>query len=143
MDLGLFKIKLIWTYELRVQNDDEEDVSYDAQSLFTNILVGETINYIIDQIYNKGTLVPISMKLIFKQLLKKFFTEVTFNLDSCSSKQIDGCKLGGPLSVTICDIYMIKMEKDVVKSTKPKFYGRFIEDIYMRRKIKINTCFTK
>ena len=42
--------------------------------------------------------------------------------------------MGGPISVTICDIYMIKMEKDVVKPTKPKFYGRFVEDIYVRRK---------
>ena len=29
-------------------NDDEEDVSYDVQSLFANILVEETINYITD-----------------------------------------------------------------------------------------------
>ena len=31
--------------------DDEEDVSYDVDSLFTNILIQETINYIIEQIY--------------------------------------------------------------------------------------------
>ena len=33
--------------------DDEEDVSYDVDSLFTNILIQETINYIIiiKQIY--------------------------------------------------------------------------------------------
>ena len=52
-------------------NDDEEDVSYDVQSLFANILVEETINYIIDQVYNKGRLTPICKKLIFKRLLKK------------------------------------------------------------------------
>ena len=31
--------------------DDEEDVLYDVESLFTNILIEETINYIIEQIY--------------------------------------------------------------------------------------------
>ena len=29
----------------------EEDVSYDVESLFTNIPVKETVNYILDQIY--------------------------------------------------------------------------------------------
>ena len=31
--------------------DDEKDVSYDVESLFTNIPIEETINYIIEQIY--------------------------------------------------------------------------------------------
>ena len=31
--------------------DDEEDVSYDVESLFTNIPIQETINYIIEPIY--------------------------------------------------------------------------------------------
>ena len=31
--------------------DDEEDLSYDVESLFTNIPIEETINYIIEQIY--------------------------------------------------------------------------------------------
>ena len=31
--------------------DDKEDVSYDVESLFTNILIEETIKYITEQIY--------------------------------------------------------------------------------------------
>ena len=31
--------------------DHEEDVSYDVESLFINILIEETINYITDQTY--------------------------------------------------------------------------------------------
>ena len=31
--------------------DDEKDVSYDVESLFTNIPIEETINYITEQIY--------------------------------------------------------------------------------------------
>ena len=30
--------------------DDQEDVSYDVESLFTNFPIEETISYIIDQI---------------------------------------------------------------------------------------------
>ena len=39
--------------------DHEEDVSYDVESLFTNILIQETINYIIEQIYVYKKLVTI------------------------------------------------------------------------------------
>ena len=39
--------------------DDEEDLSYDVESLFTNILIQETINYIIEQIYVYKKLAPI------------------------------------------------------------------------------------
>ena len=33
--------------------EDEEDVSYDVKSLFTNISINEATDYILDQIYNQ------------------------------------------------------------------------------------------
>ena len=41
---------------------NEEYVSYDVDSLFTNILLKETINYIIHKIYNEKLLKPICKK---------------------------------------------------------------------------------
>ena len=93
--------------------DDEEDVSYDVESLFTNILIEETINYIIDQIYVHKKLTPICSKLIFRRLLIKLATECTFKFNSRFLKQVDGCTMGGPLSVTFSAIYMVKIENDV------------------------------
>ena len=46
--------------------DDKKDESYDVESLFTNIPIEETINYIIDQIYAHKKLMPICSKLIFR-----------------------------------------------------------------------------
>ena len=37
--------------------------------------------------------------------------------------------MGGLLSVTFSDIYMVKMENDVVTPSKPIFYRRFVDDI--------------
>ena len=40
----------------------------------------------------------------------------------------------GTLSVTLSDCFMNKMEKDVVIPFRPKFYKRFVDDIYRQRK---------
>ena len=79
--------------------DDEEDVSYDAESLFINIPIQETINYIIKRIYVYKKLTPIRSKLnFFRRLLIKLTTECTFKFNNRFLKQVDGCTMGGTLS---------------------------------------------
>ena len=51
-----------------------------------------------------------------------------------SYKQTDGCAMGGPLSVTFSDIFMTKLEDDVVRPLKPIIYKRFVDDTFNRRK---------
>ena len=48
--------------------NDEEDFSY-VESLFTNIPIKDTTEYIIEQIYTHKKLKSICSKLIFKRLL--------------------------------------------------------------------------
>ena len=62
--------------ELLIPN--EEYVSFNVNSLFTNVPIQETINYIIDEIYVKNKLVKICLKLIFRCLLLKLTAENTF-----------------------------------------------------------------
>ena len=50
--------------------DDEKDASYDVESLFTNILIEETISYITEQIYFHRKLMPIYSKLIFRKFCR-------------------------------------------------------------------------
>ena len=38
--------------------------------------------------------------------------------------------MGGPSSVTLADIHMIRMENDVVVAIWPIFYKRYVDDIY-------------
>ena len=99
---------------------NEEYVSYDVESLFTNIPVIETIDYIINEICVNHKIKPMCKKLIFKRLLLKLTTESTFIFDTKLYRQIDGCTMGGPLSVVFSDIFMTKMEKDALKKTLTK-----------------------
>ena len=48
----------------------------------------------------------------------------------------------GPVSVTLSDIYMAKMENDVVIPSKSAFYHRFVDNIYSRQKFRDNISLT-
>ena len=110
----------------------KEYVSYDLESLFMNVPVHETIDYILQEIYVEEKLLKICSKLIMKFLLLKLTIESTFMLNSNFYKQIDGCTMGGPLSVIFSNIYMTKTE-EVVKPTNPSFYERFLDDIITKK----------
>ena len=112
---------------------NEEYVSYDVKSLFTNVPIQETIDYILDEIYVKNKLPKICSTLILERLLSNLKTENTFMFTSSFYKQIDGCKMGWPLSVIYSDIYMTKTQCEVVNPSKPKFYKRFMDDIVNRK----------
>lgn len=123
--------------------EDEEYVSYDVESLFTNVPVKDTIDYIIDQVYNKRKLPIIATKLIFTRLLEKLSKENTFMFDGKFYKQTDGCTMGGPLSVVFSNIFMTKLEQQVVVPLKPLFYRRYVDDsINRRKKNKPDVLFT-
>ena len=103
------------------------------ESLFTNIPVAETVEYILNRIYTNSELKPLCKKYIFKKLLIKLTKESVFSL-SRLIKQIDGCPMGGPISVVFSEIYMCIMEEDVVKPLKPIFYKRYVDATYVKRK---------
>ena len=115
-------------------SDDYEDVSYDVESLFTSISVKEAIDYIIQKIYVKKEIKPFCKKSIFIKLLKKLTQECVFTINNRLIKQVDGCPMGGPISVVFSDIYVCKMEEDVVITANPIFYKRYVDDTYVRRK---------
>ena len=103
---------------------DEEYVSYNVVSLFTNIPLEETIDHIIESIYTHKKLPQICSKLIFRRVFEKITKDYTFGLCFKFYKQVNGCVTRGPLSVTISNIYMAKMEDDIVEEYQSKFYKR-------------------
>ena len=115
-------------------NANYEDVFYDVESLFTSIPVAETIEYILKRIYTNKELKPLCKKSIFKKLLIKLTKESVFSANNRLIKQIDGCPMGGPISVVFSDICMCKMEEDVVKPLKPIFYKCYVDNTYVKRK---------
>ena len=100
--------------------------------LFTSIPLGETIDFIVDESYVRKKLEPFCKKLVFKKSLNKLCKGCTFLADGRLIRQVDGCPMGGPISVVLSNIFCVKMEFDVVKPLKPKLYNRY-GDIYSKR----------
>ena len=127
-------LKFLYYLKSADTNANYEDVSYDAESLFTSIPVDKAIEYILKRIYTNKELKSLCKKSILKILLIKLTKESVFSANNHLIKQIDGCPMGGPIYVVFSDIYMCKMEEDVVKPLKPIFYKRYVDDTYVRRK---------
>ena len=59
-------------------SEDEEGVSYDVESLFTNISIKDT-DFICEELYVHKKLEPICKQSSFKKLLYKLTTECTLS----------------------------------------------------------------
>ena len=122
-----------------IKNDildpEEEYVSYDVESLFTSIPISETSGYIIKEIYeNKVVKQMCKSKLIFRRLWEKLTKNCVFSVIDELVKQIEGCPMGGAISVIMSGIHMKSMEKDCVAPLNPKFYRRYVDNTVTKRK---------
>ena len=80
--------------------------------------------------------VKIILQNINFQKTVKLTTKCVFSANSRLIKQIDGCPMKGPISTVLSDIYICKMEEDIVTPSKPLFYKCYVDDTYVRRKTK-------
>ena len=116
------------------ESDDYEDLSYDVKSLFTSIQLKETIDYVIQKNYVEKEIKPFCKKSVFTKLLRKLAQEWVFSINNRLIKQVDGCPMVGLISLVFLDIYLWKLEADIVIPANPVFYKRYMDDIYVRRK---------
>ena len=117
-----------------INDESYEDVSYDIESLFTSTPVQEAIYYILQRLYVRKEIKPFFKEPIFKKLLLKLTKECVFSVNNRLIKQINGCLMGGDISVVFSDIYISKMEEEIFAPMKPHFYKRYVDDGYIRRK---------
>ena len=67
-------------------SEDEEDVSYDVESLFTNIPINETIDFICDEIYIHKKIQPIGKFKKLKHLIKMETQKIVNLLNSSGNE---------------------------------------------------------
>ena len=60
-------------------------------------------------------------------------TDCSIQFKQSFYKQIDGCAIGGLLSVILADIHVVRTGNEVVKRMNPPFYNRFVDNVYSRK----------
>ena len=112
-------------------------MSYDVDSLFTNVPIDKTIEYICKQIYVNKKLVPMCSKAVFVKLPKIVITESIFSANGRLYKQIDGVTMRGPLSVVFLGCFLNDIEEQLVAPASPIFYIRYANETHLSAKRKI------
>ena len=109
--------------------------SLDVENLFTNVPVQETINIILDNVFNHPTLPPLAMeKQTLEDLLITCTTETPFkNINGDIYKQQDGISMGGPLGPLFANYYMCHLENNILPQmdNPPVTYTRYVDDIFL------------
>ena len=80
--------------------------SFDVFSLFTNVLLNETIKICSEALYDQSNSRPVIPKDAFVKLMKSatFSVEISFN--NTMYKQTDGVAMGSPLGPALTNIFV-------------------------------------
>lgn len=116
-------------------------VSFDVQSLFTNVPLNETIELIINKLFpTPDTFFHNFDKDNFKKLLELSVIDTHFIFNGKIYKQIDGMAMGSPLGPTFANIFMCFLESTFLDQCpshfKPVFYRRYVDDTFLLFKDK-------
>jgi len=105
-------------------------VSLDVISLFTNVPIDSVIEILEEKwpYIEKHSIIP---KEEFLNAINLVLHSTFFTFNNKFYKQTYGAPMGSPLSPIIADLFLQKLENDVLNSLqiKPIFYLRFVDDI--------------
>jgi len=110
--------------------DDCALVSLDVVSLFTNVPIDLVIDILDEKwsLIEKHSSIP---KIEFLTAIKFILHSTFFIFNNKYYKQTFGAPMGSPLSPTVADLALQKLETSILGELviKPKFYYRFVDDI--------------
>ena len=111
--------------------DNNVIVSFDVESLYTNIPVTETINLIENRLPELNLNLPISND-IFIKLIRIVVSECHFSYNNNHYTQIKGLPMGSPISPILANLFMEFFEKDLLSEPNMgiiKWY-RYVDDVF-------------
>ena len=108
-------------------DENEELVSFDVVSLYTNVPVMEAIHVCADLLYNKFTLLPVD-KETFIELAKIASCNVLMLTHDGYYKQLDGLAMGSPPAPMLANGWMSQFDSRIKDNAK--LYFRYMDDIF-------------
>jgi hypothetical protein len=102
-------------------------VSFDVQSLFTNLPLEETIDIVCK--HSSLTDIPSDQ---LKGLLEFCTKDIQFLFNGSLYRQKDGVGMGSPLGPILADIFMSTLEQKIMPQLGPaNFYRRYVDDTFV------------
>ncbi|XP_054259833.1 uncharacterized protein LOC128984527 [Macrosteles quadrilineatus] len=115
--------------------DTDKLVSFDVESLFTNVPVSETLKIIETRLTNDDTLanrtkLPVN---VIMELLELCTQCNYFQLEGKLYRQDEGMAMGSPLSPIFANIFMEEFEQKALASArlKPRIWWRYVDDTFV------------
>ena len=108
-------------------------VSFDVQSLFTNVPLAGTINVCMDRLYRGDPeLVPSLPEDVLRKLLSLCVCDNTFIFNGKVYSQIDGVAMGSSLGPVLANVWMAHLEESYIYGCEfsPSFYRRYVDDTF-------------
>jgi hypothetical protein len=114
-------------------------VSFDVTSLFTNVPVLETVDFLCDYITTEGLDVGISRNLL-KEAILRCTLDVSFQFNGNIYRQIDGVAMGSCLGPLLADVFMSKIESGTLSNRTDQLdvYVRYVDDIFITCSTEVN-----
>ena len=115
--------------------EDMYMVTFDIESLFTNIPVKETIDICIDSLFRSCTTVAGITKNFFRQMLEISVLNSYFIFDQKLYQQVDGVGMGLPLGPTFANAFLCHHETNWLDNCpldyRPVYYRRYVDDCFV------------
>ena len=107
-------------------------ISFDVESLFTNVPIKRTVDLILKRIYTDKLVSTNLKKRTLKKLILDTCTKTAFSFNNKLYQQKDGVSMGSSLGPVLANIIMNALEDAVIKpllaNSTIKFYTRFVDD---------------
>lgn len=109
--------------------------SFDIKSLFTNIPLDETIDIIVNRLFNNSTHFQSFTRDQFTKLLRFSVKNCHFIFNGSLYEQIDGVAMGSPVGPLFANIFLSFHEKTWLNNCpldfKPVYYRRYVDDCFL------------
>ena len=104
-------------------------VSFDVESLFTNVPLDYTVDLILDRVYNKKDIQTTIKQNDLKKLLMLCTKNVHFKFNGNTYIQADGVSMGSPLGPVFANIFMVKLESELIPTLSNLIlWKRYVDD---------------
>ena len=107
-------------------------VSFDVKSLFTSVPLTETINIILDRVYNRNEISTVLTKNEMKKLLTLCTKKIHFTLKNEIYIQNDRVVMESPLGSILVNILMVELGNTLIPRLQQhiKIWRRYLDDAF-------------